>query len=72
MSENIKRFGRSWTGNGFSKAIGGVVVGTVALASGIVRVRRGEKRTEHLSRLAEERVESDTRNRGVAASDLFR
>jgi hypothetical protein len=39
MSKDIKCFGRCWTRRECLKAIGGVAVGTLALASGIVWLR---------------------------------
>ena len=47
MSKEIKCFGRCWTRRQCLKAIGGVAVGTVALASGIVRLR-GKKSPHEL------------------------
>ena len=47
MSKDIKCFGRCLSRRKFLQAIGGVTVGTLALASGIVWVRRGGKKSEY-------------------------
>jgi hypothetical protein len=47
MSKEIKCFGRCWARRECLKAIGGVAVGTLALASGIVWLRRAGKKSPY-------------------------